>query len=152
MIQLGYFSSASIDSSPADIEQILRTSRDNNRRHGITGLLLHDKGNYLQIIEGPGARVHALFDAIKRDRRHTGVIEILQQPVAERQFPECAMSFHDLSKIRPDFDGYVEFLIENFDLGSLKPAGAVQLVRLFGNRTISAAGSPPRYGAEPNRG
>lgn len=144
MIQLGYFSSASIDSSPSDIEQILTTSRDNNRRQGITSLLLHDKGNYLQIIEGPKAQVLALFEVIKRDSRHTGVIEILQQPVAERQFPDCAMSFHDLSKLRSDFDGYVEFLMENFDLGALKPAGAVQLFRLFGNGKVSAAGSHPR--------
>jgi hypothetical protein len=147
MIQLGYFSSASSDSSAADIEQILMTSRENNRRYGITGLLLYDKGNYLQIIEGLRAPVLTLFDAIKRDHRHTGVIDILQQPIAERQFPDWAMGFHDLSKVRPDFDGYVEFLIEHFDLGSLKPAGAVQLLGLFGNRN-DAVGST-RFGRGP---
>ena len=144
MIQLGYFSSASLDASPADIEQILMTSRDNNRRNRITGLLLHDKGNYLQIIEGLRAPVLTLFEVIKKDHRHTGVIEILQQPITERQFPEWALGFHDLSKLRSDFDGYVEFLIENFDLGSLKPAGAVQLFSLFGNHKDAAAGSHPR--------
>lgn len=75
----------------------MSTSRENNRRRGITGMLLFDGHSFLQILEGAKDPVLRLFGVIKEDRRHTEVIEILQQPVAQRDSPDWTMAFRDLS-------------------------------------------------------
>lgn len=144
MIQLVYFSSVSAHLSPIDIERILTASRENNRRRGITGMLLSDRRNYLQLLEGITDSVLSLFDVIKNDSRHAAIVKILQQPIVERDFPDCAMEFRDLSRVGRDYPaGFGEFLEEHFDLGALQPAGAAQLFGLFKRRidTVGMTGT-----------
>jgi hypothetical protein len=136
MIQLVYFSSVSAHLSPIDIERILMTSRENNRQRGITGMLLFDRRNYLQLLEGLTDPVLSLFAVIKEDCRHAGIVKILQQPIVDRDFPDCAMEFRDLSPVGRDYPaGFREFLEEHFDFGALQPAGAAQLFALFTRRS-----------------
>jgi Sensors of blue-light using FAD len=140
MIQLAYFSSISAHLSPIDIERILMTSRENNRQRGITGMLLFDRCNYLQLLEGIRDTVLSLFDVIKEDCRHAGVVKIMQQPIVDRDFPDWAMEFRDLSRVGRDYPaGFREFLEEHFDLGALHPAGAAQLFGLFKKRSDTVA-------------
>jgi hypothetical protein len=135
LIQLAYFSSVVAHPPPFEIERILSTSRENNRRRGITGMLVFDGHNFLQILEGAKDPILRLFDVIKEDRRHTGVIEILQQPVAQRDFPDWPMAFRDLSTGGMDYpDGFNEFLKEHFDMSSLQPSAAIELLSLFKKR------------------
>jgi Sensors of blue-light using FAD len=131
MIQLAYFSSVSPGRPAADRESILATSRRNNLRHGITGMLIYSKGNFLQILEGSHDPVLRVFDAIQRDPRHTGVTEIFQQAADQRNFPETPMGFHDLGAPGSAVDGYGEFLREHFDLGALQPTATLALFNLF---------------------
>jgi len=131
MIQLAYFSSVGPGRPASDRESILATSRRNNERLGITGMLLYSKGNYLQILEGPREPVLQVFTRIQQDPRHTGVTEIFQQPGDYRTFPESPMAFHDLDGPGSTVDGYAEFLREHFDLGSLHPSGTIALFNLF---------------------
>jgi hypothetical protein len=131
MIQLAYFSSVRPHWSQGGTERILITSRENNRRRGLTGMLIYYKHNYLQILEGLHDPVLALYDVIESDRRHTGVIEILRQSITQRDFPNYSMSFCNLSTVENDLDGYCEFLREHFDLGSLRPSGTIKLFRLL---------------------
>jgi CBS domain-containing protein len=121
------------------------TSRENNRQRGITGMLLFDRRNYLQLLEGVTDPVLSLFAVIKQDCRHAGIVKILQQPIVDRDFPDCAMEFRDLSPVGRDYPaGFGEFLEEHFDLGTLQPTGAAQLFGLFKKRSDTVAWSSGR--------
>jgi hypothetical protein len=75
----------------AEVERILLDSRANNARDGITGVLLHRDGNFMQCLEGTEAAVRQTYARIQADRRHTGLIALLEEPIAGRSFPEWTM-------------------------------------------------------------
>ncbi len=131
MFQLAYFSTASAGRTASDLAPILLASRRNNLRRAITGMLVCNKGNYLQMLEGERNSVTALFDVIQQDRRHTGVTIIFQQPTVLRDFPDWTMGFHDLDSQPPLRGGYSDFLRANLDLGDLQPSGALALFHLL---------------------
>jgi hypothetical protein len=91
LISMVYVSAATRPLSPTELAEIVDGSRRNNIRDGITGLLLYHDGNFMQALEGPEAEVRALIERIKRDPRHTGMILMVRQYIAERSFPDWAM-------------------------------------------------------------
>ena len=97
MLQLVYVSSAIELFSSHDLLALLEQSRAKNVRAGITGLLLYKDGNFMQLLEGPEAAVRELYAAIRRDARHHGIILLLEGTVEEREFPDWAMAFPDLT-------------------------------------------------------
>lgn len=70
---------------------ILSASRRNNPQHGITGALVCRNDIYLQLIEGPGAAIDALYARILADDRHTNVELLLTAGMGARLFPAWAM-------------------------------------------------------------
>jgi hypothetical protein len=70
---------------------ILSGARRNNARDGITGALICRHDLYLQLIEGPPARIDALYARIAVDDRHGDVRLLLTQDVSERMFAAWAM-------------------------------------------------------------
>ena len=132
MIQLAYISSTRGLLTADDIAKILVGSREKNHRRGITGMLLYKGGNVLQIVEGETEEVIALFEVIRKDERHSGVIKLYQRNIAERDFPEWTMGFHDLNaeSVR-NLEGFSEFLDPNFDVLTLTPSSAARLLYSF---------------------
>jgi hypothetical protein len=97
--------------SRVELRALLKTSRANNTRDGITGMLLYKDGNFMQVLEGHEAAVRATFRRIQRDPRHRGIIELLSGDAAEREFPDFSMGFRDLdSEDVREIAGYSEFL------------------------------------------
>lgn len=92
MICLAYLSSATVDMDRAELESILDRSRRNNVRDGVTGMLCHYDGSFLQFLEGQESDVSTAFARICRDSRHGGVIEVYRQPIASRAFPDWSMA------------------------------------------------------------
>lgn len=70
---------------------ILSAARRNNPRDHITGALICRHDVYLQLIEGPGAAIDALYARISGDDRHTDVQLLLEEDMGERLFPAWAM-------------------------------------------------------------
>ena len=93
MLRIVYLSFAWRDFTPADLPRILETARQNNARDGLTGLLVFDRGSFLQILEGAPDAVTACFDRISRDSRHGGIVVVARKPVETRLFPDWSMSF-----------------------------------------------------------
>jgi hypothetical protein len=81
-----YVSTATSEMSDEDLEFILRESVRRNREGDITGVLLHNGGNFMQCIEGPEAAMAETFARIKSSRLHYGVIELMNDPVDVRSF------------------------------------------------------------------
>lgn len=57
----------------AALAEILRVSRVNNDRAGVTGALMLYDDWFAQVLEGPETTVRTLFDRIKGDQRHDSV-------------------------------------------------------------------------------
>jgi Sensors of blue-light using FAD len=66
-----------------------------NSQHGITGLLALVSGRYLQILEGPGPAVEALFARIRNDPRHSEVSLLMCAPIDAPMFSEWSMGLVD---------------------------------------------------------
>ena len=77
--------------SREDVAAILESSAQNNPARSITGLLLYNGRNFLQLLEGEGPELDALMKRIGRDQRHTGVSLLNKSRLEERVCPEWAM-------------------------------------------------------------
>ena len=74
-----------------EVDAILATSARNNPARGITGLLLFNGRNFLQLLEGEEGEVAALMDTITADPRHAGVSVLDKRGIATRTCPDWAM-------------------------------------------------------------
>jgi hypothetical protein len=97
MFWLAYVSSATQPFTKQELVDLLATSRENNSRIGITGMLLYRGGNFMQVLEGEEQAVRNLYGRICRDPRHHGQIVIDEGSYDERQFAEWSMGFRNLS-------------------------------------------------------
>lgn len=73
------------------LDAILLASRRNNRRDGITGALIVRHDVYLQLLEGSPEAITAAFARIACDDRHSDLVVRVDEPVAERMFPQWDM-------------------------------------------------------------
>lgn len=90
MFQYLYISTAP-DLSLGKVDAILETSRRNNQALGVTGLLLYNGNNFMQLLEGEPSALSALMRRIGTDSRHSGVSMLHSGKVAERICGEWAM-------------------------------------------------------------
>ena len=74
-----------------EVDSILATSARNNPARGITGLLLFNGRNFLQLLEGEEEEVAGLMATITADPRHAGVSVLDRRGIAERACPDWAM-------------------------------------------------------------
>ncbi len=90
--QIVYTSSAFRRDMPSsDIEQILETSRRNNAKDDITGLLLYRDGSFVQFLEGPRSKVQQCYDRIAKDPRHRGLVIIYRKTADQNAEPTGAI-------------------------------------------------------------
>lgn len=92
-LQLIYVSSARGRLSSTHISEILDSSRRNNQRDGITGLLVFDDGLFFQVLEGEDAVVRDCFSRIATDPRHGSIAPIMENQIETRSFPDWSMGF-----------------------------------------------------------
>lgn len=83
--------------SEAEIARLIRDSRVSNERHGVTGILLHVKDTFFQVLEGNSDVVEALYAKILIDPRHTRITRIIFEPIARRYFGDSLMTLATLS-------------------------------------------------------
>jgi hypothetical protein len=96
MIQLIYTSAAREPFSTDALRQLLVATRGRNAKSGITGLLLYDRGSFIQALEGEASKVDETFERIKRDPRHHRITVLGRRPLDAREFSEWSMGFVDL--------------------------------------------------------
>ncbi len=91
MRQLLYISTAA-PGAVVDTAGLLAISVRNNRRDGVTGLLWTDDRRFLQVLEGEGAAVQRVFDRIKADLSHRGIVVLHDRAIAVREFGAWEMA------------------------------------------------------------
>ena len=80
----------------SEILDILKTSKEYNEKHNITGCLLYYNAEFLQILEGDKKQVLKLYEKIARDKRHDSVFLIEECEVDTRLFTNWSMAFKAL--------------------------------------------------------
>jgi hypothetical protein len=93
---LVYLSSARQGWGKSQLRALLEHARGKNFSLGVTGLLLHQEGRFLQVLEGEERVVRRLFDTIQADPRHHGCVSLLEENIAARQYPQWPMAFREM--------------------------------------------------------
>lgn len=123
MISTVYVSAARHPFTPAELDALLEQSRANNRRDGVSGMLLYRDGDFLQVLEGPEEAVRRTYERIARDPRHVGVIVLDESEITQRSFGDWSMGFRRVSvEERPA--GFVDFFDRRADLSAVVNPGA----------------------------
>ena len=101
-----------------ELRDLLKHSRKRNDADGITGLLVYrynedfDRGNFLQILEGPEDAIEDVWRRISGDKRHHTIVVIEEGSMDERSFADWSMGFKNASA--GDLTGHPAFT----DMGS----------------------------------
>ena len=108
LTQLIYVSSVKNLMAEDELIDLLEAARVANVSHAITGLLLYNDGNFMQVIEGEKNNVEQLLKNLENDIRHTGMIVMLKEEIIRRNFSKWSMGFRDIS--RENIEGFSSFL------------------------------------------
>lgn len=134
MYLLAYVSVATTPFSESDLIDLLQKSRTYNAAHDVTGLLLYNESNWLQLLEGSKEEVLCLLDKIRSDPRHHGLIVVLQEEHASREFPKWSMGFQHVDLSKPfNIPGFTDYhdLPMTAERFLLNPAKSLQFLLLF---------------------
>ncbi len=101
LVHLLYASRAAHVMSGPELVAILRQSREHNAGEGLTGLLCHVDGIFIQLLEGGRDAVNARYQRIASDPRHQDVILLSYAEIAEREFAGWTMGQVNLQRLNP---------------------------------------------------
>lgn len=93
MNQLVYYSSVNQEIGQADIDQILESSRINNAKNNVTGLLYFNSDFFLQALEGEQIAVNDTYIRIAKDLRHDNPCLVHYAKIEKRLFPDWEMQY-----------------------------------------------------------
>ncbi len=82
-----------------ETDSILLSARQHNVSNGITGILCHGAGIFLQAIEGGRNEVNRLYGMILQDKRHKDVVLLHYEEITERRFSGWSMGKVNLAKL-----------------------------------------------------
>ena len=105
-----YVSSAVGPWGRAELTALLEQSRAKNTSLGVTGLLLHREGTFMQVLEGEEDVVRPLYGTIAHDPRHADVVNVWGSLSPTRRFGEWSMGFRDLDTHPVELPGYTKVL------------------------------------------
>ena len=85
----------------AELNAILKQSREHNPAEGLTGLLCYSDGIFIQVLEGGREAVNARYKHIVADARHKDVVLLSYEEIAERHFAGWTMGSVNLHRLNP---------------------------------------------------
>jgi hypothetical protein len=103
--------------SEQEINYLLTKARERNAKMEVTGMLLHKERSFMQCIEGSIEGLDHIYSIIKKDQMHTGIIEMLNETILVRQFPDWSMAYQQgpfLAFSRPeDYADHLNLKLDN---------------------------------------
>ena len=81
---------ANADKEVADINEVASAR---NTELKVTGALIYTGSEFAQILEGTEDALRELMASIHRDKRHTNVTVVYQEPINERKFSKWSMAY-----------------------------------------------------------
>jgi len=127
MFRLLYISRATSGTTQEQIQDIQKAALRNNPAAGITGVLVHGGGLFMQVLEGPEPAVLRMYVKILDDRRH-GDCEILHiSPAKERVFQKWSMGIIDRGPL--EFQEIAELQARRLE--AVQPTTFIEAMRGF---------------------
>ena len=99
---------------------ILGASDANNRRDHLTGILIHHRGQFMQVIEGASVDLDRLMKRLRADVRHSNIRMLIDVTVSTRRFGLTPMA-------QVSAEGAVADFLGDRTLGALSPDEAEAL-------------------------
>ena len=128
MYRLVYKSVEAAPFSEADLKKLLVASRLRNAEAGLSGMLIYDRGAFLQTLEGDVGAILKTFNRIERDPRHKNVSILLRDPNAPaRAFGRWSMGFADGSGAATILKGFVD-LPDGLRTAALDRTNAIKIL------------------------
>jgi hypothetical protein len=132
MLEIVYASAAAAAFTEEQLQAVLVQARVNNDSLGVTGMLVYDRGTFLQVIEGPAAPTRGLFEKISKDVRHHRIVRISEGEVKTRSFEGWSMGFVSLERTRRlQASGGSSLFASDFSFASLLSAPGYRNARAF---------------------
>ena len=132
---LVYMSSAAEPFDDDALEEVLEHARSRNTADGLTGLLVHRNGRFMQLLEGPYDAVLSTYQRILADDRHEDVRLLAEESIHTRRFPEWSMAYDRDSDGAAVPEGFSDFL-ETGDR-SADSSRSRELLRWFRNHPMA---------------
>ena len=129
LYRIVYTSSCALEGSDesrvSGVATLLAAGRSHNGRSGLTSVLVLHRGRFAQVIEGSREAAEALFERIRRDRRHRDLRILAHSAVPERRFEgrPLALAGHS-AEGRARLDALLEGA--GADLARLEPLAFLQ--------------------------
>ena len=101
LVRLMYASRAVPAVDQEELVAILKTSKTNNPKVGVTGVLCLSGGIFMQVLEGGRNAVNRLYNRIAADSRHSDVVLLCYDEIAERRFAGWSMGQVNLARLNP---------------------------------------------------
>lgn len=97
MYRIMYISTAIVDFTDDELNELLDVARKNNSKKNLTGLLVVKGRTFLQCLEGEKNDVLEVFEKIKNDSRHKDIFEIIEdESFDNRYFPDWSMGYKNI--------------------------------------------------------
>jgi hypothetical protein len=90
---IAYVSIATDVLTPSDIDTLLLDSRDYNKEHNVTGVLICHRNTFFQFFEGEPSNVLKVYDRIKKSSKHKNLLELSNTLTDKRYFTSWSMGF-----------------------------------------------------------
>lgn len=108
LYQIVYQSTANQPFSCQELGQLLTYARTNNEKHNITGLLLYNGNEFLQVLEGECQELKRVYERVEADPRHGQIRLLSNGPIDQPTFPDWRMGFvGDCANFFEQVQGYV---------------------------------------------
>jgi hypothetical protein len=114
VFQLSYMSKSNEPFTNDKLEEMLIHARQKNARLGISGLLIYNKGVFLQLLEGEEAPTSQLYDTIRQDSRHHDVHAFFENYTPKRMFENWSMAYQNTDLYQPETVQRLHTLIHQF--------------------------------------
>ncbi|KAB7887198.1 BLUF domain-containing protein [Poseidonibacter ostreae] len=130
MFRIMYMSTATRVIPDSELEELLETSRKNNKEKNLTGLLIVKGRTFLQCLEGEKKDVEEIFNKILKDDRHTSIIDLIEEDISSRMFPTWDMGYKNL-KIVDDIKSEKIRKISSIDDFDIKKEDIAEVIQEF---------------------
>jgi Sensors of blue-light using FAD len=101
LVRLMYTSRAVPAVDHEELIAILKKSKLNNGKSGVTGALCFSEGVFIQVLEGGRNAVSKLYNRIAADARHSDVVLLSYEEIEERRFAGWSMGQVTMSRLNP---------------------------------------------------
>jgi hypothetical protein len=89
--QVVYISQATGTFTESELNDLVEVSRRNNKKHCITGAMLHLENAFIQVIEGEDAAIGQLLEELHTDIRHQNIAVLSDKLAQARNFQNWSM-------------------------------------------------------------